>query len=255
VNVRGEINGLIDGWRSSRQQDKEALTRLFDRRIADALAMALEGDAATAQTLLKGALETIAEERKSRGRIEQLFYAGATAAAVALIALIGSWFWGPQVTNYFADNANALLFAATVAGFGALISMGIAIRERSLATDLQTRDNIADAILRVVLGAVGAVLLIAMLRSDLIDIEVGNVDLSAQIQAQEPQQVNASPDSPPALPAPPGEGGGDRAGQEAPAAGAGGVDGNLLAADNVSAPAPGNSQTSPAEALINLGRS
>ena len=40
--LRSEINGLINGWRGSRDHRKLAKARTFDRRTADALVMALE---------------------------------------------------------------------------------------------------------------------------------------------------------------------------------------------------------------------
>ncbi len=236
--IRGEINGLIDGWRTSRQQDKEALTRLFDRRVADSLAIALEGDSATAQALLKSTLEEIAEERQSRGRIEHLVYAAVTTAGMILLAYVVSLAWNPKVTPYFADDLNTLLFAAAIGSVGALVSIAIAIRERTLATDLQTRDNVADAILRVAVGAVGAVLLIAMLRSDLIDVAVGNVDLAALPQAQtqsggEQAGVNPSASEQAGTPgavSPPSDGNA--------AAAAGGGESNVVSESNVVAPVP-----------------
>lgn len=173
--IRSEIHSLIDGWRISNAHDKEAKTRLYDRRIVDGLAAALEGDLSAAQILLKGALDEITEERQSRGRIEQLVFATATAVVLAVLMVIASMvIAGPFDLK---NDGDALIFAAGVGGIGALVSIGIAIRERSLATDLQTRDNIADAVLRVAVGAIGAVLLIAMLRSDLIDVAVSGVEL------------------------------------------------------------------------------
>jgi hypothetical protein len=97
--LRGEINGLIDGWRESTTHDKEAMTRLFDRRIADSLAMALENDVTTARVLLRSTLEEITEERQSRGRIEHLLYAGITASGLGLIAFVIS-----RVRDGFGDN-------------------------------------------------------------------------------------------------------------------------------------------------------
>jgi hypothetical protein len=185
--IRSEINGLIDGWRKSVKHDKEAMTRLFDRRVADALVVALEGDPDTAQKLLKSTLDEIAEERHSRGRIEHLIFAAGTAAAVALIVAIVSWAWDHGAGAYLDNHVNALLVAGGIGAVGALASIAIAVRERTLTTDLQTRDNVADAVLRVAVGAVGAVLLVAMLRSDLIELGVGNVDLDGNSSASAEQ--------------------------------------------------------------------
>jgi len=183
--LRNEINALIDGWRTSVEHDKEALTRLYDRRIADALILALEKDSASSKALLKSTLDEIAEERQSRGRIEHLLYAAATSGAIGLVVLLAIWL-GDSKTAHFLDHpVKALLFAAAIGSVGALVSIGIAVRERQLKTDLQTRDNVADAVLRVTVGAVGALLLIAMMRSDLIDVDFGNIDLAHRNEAPE----------------------------------------------------------------------
>lgn len=172
--MRSEIQSMIDGWRNSDQHDKQAMTNLFDRRIADALAMALEGDSVSGQALLKGALDEISEERQSRGRIEHLYWAGGTALLLIVVAVLLSAVTGRGGLD---TDLGVLFFAGAVGAVGALVSIGIAVRERSLSTDLQTRDNIADAVLRVSVGAIGAVLLIAMFRSDFIDVTIGSVDL------------------------------------------------------------------------------
>lgn len=208
--LRNEINALIDGWRTSSEHDKEAMTRLYDRRIADALALALENDPTSAQALLKGTLDEIAEERQSRGRVEHLILAALTTVAVAVLVILATWIWDADTPNFLDHNVNALLFAAAIGAVGALVSIGIAVRERQLTTDLQTRDNVADAVLRVTVGAVGAVLLIAMLRADLIDVDIGNVDLAHRQEAQDdssgpgqadPTEVRVSaPETPPATP-------------------------------------------------------
>jgi hypothetical protein len=189
--LRNEINSLIDGWRASATQDDIALTRLYDRRVADALAAGLENDVAGAQALLKGALDAIAEERQSRGRAEHLRYAAFTVAAVTAIALLVQLIWGPRPPG-LESNLTALAYAAAIGALGAVASIGIKVQERSLTTDLQSRDNITDAILRVSVGALGAVLLIAMLRSDLIDIEVGGAEIGPRTGA--PVAAPARPD-------------------------------------------------------------
>ena len=45
--IRGEINGMLDGWRTPsyvNQTSKRARAKHFDRRTADALTVALQGD-------------------------------------------------------------------------------------------------------------------------------------------------------------------------------------------------------------------
>lgn len=51
---------------------------------------------------------------------------------------------------------------------GALFSIALGIRSRDIRTDLQRRDNIVDAILRVTIGAVSAVILFSLFKSELV---------------------------------------------------------------------------------------
>lgn len=183
--LRNEINALIDGWRTSAEHDKEALTRLYDRRIADALTLAMENDPISSKALLKSTLDEIGEERQSRGRIEHLLYAAAASVVIGLLVMLATSVWDAKTAQFLDHHVNALLFAAAIGAVGALVSIGIAVRERQLKTDLQTRDNVADAVLRVTVGAVGALLLIAMMRADLIDVDFGNVDLAHRDDAPE----------------------------------------------------------------------
>lgn len=180
--IRSEIHSLIDGWRAATTSDEVALTRMYDRRIADGLAAALEGNAATAQALLRGALDGIAEERQSRGRAEHLRFALYTVAVTAVVAGLAYLIGGSDSAGA-ANALNVLAFAAAAGAVGAFVSISIKVQDRSLTTDLQSRDNILDAILRVSVGAIGAVLLLAMFRSALIDVEFGSVDLGPKTGA------------------------------------------------------------------------
>ena len=73
--IRGEINGLLDGWKRDSRLNTEktqARARYFDRRTADALTIALQGDPDHALDLLKAVQAEILEKRISIGRVEYL---------------------------------------------------------------------------------------------------------------------------------------------------------------------------------------
>lgn len=93
--LRGEIDGLVDGWRDGTSHrflgvDNSAKLRSkairYDRRVADALLVALEGDIATAQTLLTKVKDDIVNERVAWARFEYLLAAFASAMAVMFVA-------------------------------------------------------------------------------------------------------------------------------------------------------------------------
>lgn len=168
--LRGEINGLVDGWRNSARSKDKCRARLFDRRTADALTAALQGDKVHGEELLKAVKADVIEERVSIGRVEYLRYA--VLAALGVFALFGAVaVWGGAgwpLANFV--RSDDIWLAAGVGSLGALFSIAIGIRSREIRTDLQRRDNIADAILRVGIGAVSAIILFSLVRSRFIEI-------------------------------------------------------------------------------------
>lgn len=167
--VRGEINGLIDGWRSSKADHDQSKAKIFDRRVADALGTALQGDQANAGPLLAAIKADILAERTSIARRQ---YMVAAAAAVLVVCVI---------TSYLASSATAMdyMFKAlwATAGFGALgafFSTALAIRNRSIGTDLQIRDNVVDAMLRILIGAISGAILFCLLKTGLVQLKLGN---------------------------------------------------------------------------------
>ncbi|MBZ9898544.1 hypothetical protein LB545_29990 [Mesorhizobium sp. BR1-1-6] len=178
--VRGEINGLIDGWRESRFLNvgkKQARARLFDRRTADALTVALQGDQTHAAELLTAVKADILEERTSIGRTEYLIVASICAfVIVVLFGWVASFF---ETIGKFVTT-NDIWLATGVGAIGALFSIALAIRSREIRTDLQRRDNIVDAILRIMIGSTSAVVLFSLFKSGLVTLGLGatKVDLT-----------------------------------------------------------------------------
>lgn len=172
--LRGEINGLVDDWRNSDRPEDRCRARLFDRRTADALIAALQGDQVHGEELLKAVRADVVEERTSIGRVEYLRYA--SLASLAIFLLFGLLSFLLQVGLFPSQVAETLrnqhLWLASGLGcLGALFSIALSIRARDIRTDLQRRDNIADAILRILIGSVSAVILFAFLKSDFVRIE------------------------------------------------------------------------------------
>lgn len=167
--IRGEINGLIDGWRSVKWYNtgrNQAKARWFDRRTADALTVALQGDQSHAALLLAAVKDDILKERTSIGRVEYMI----VATLVSLLALIaGNAFRSPD-----------LRFAIGVGAVGALFSIALGIRSRNIRTDLQRRDNVIDATLRIAIGAVSAIILLSLLKAEFVTVGLGKqpVDLT-----------------------------------------------------------------------------
>jgi hypothetical protein len=169
--ARGEINGLVDGWRTSRRQRLAANARRYDRRVADALVACLEDDPAGAATLLEAIKKDLVEERTSWARYQYLMVASGTVAVIVAFCL---WLAGAFDSS---TVARALCFAAATGAIGAFFSIAIAMRNRTVLTDLRFRDNSADAVLRIVIGSIAATLLISLALSKAIDFRIGEARL------------------------------------------------------------------------------
>ena len=82
----GQVNGLIDGWRLHVQDKMKAKAAIFDRRIADALRLGLQGQVTHAEALLREIKEDLLEERTSPARVNYLLVASGAALALILLA-------------------------------------------------------------------------------------------------------------------------------------------------------------------------
>lgn len=182
--IRGEINGMLDGWRKSsyiNQTSKRARAKHFDRRTADALTVALQGDPDRhALDLLKSVNAEILNERTSTGRVEYLF--AAAFCALVLFILVGWLSAGPgttanpsPVSDFMA--ANSIWLATSLGSLGALFSIALAIKGRSIRPDLLRSENMIDAVLRILIGAVSAVILFSLFKGNLVALTLGGTPI------------------------------------------------------------------------------
>jgi hypothetical protein len=191
--LRGKIDGMLDEWRSSKKRARAVA--VFDRRVADALTVALQGDQASAEVLLNAVKADIAEEQESLGRASYL--ATATIAALTVFVLFmllaslrvapgplphpgtvpGDGRWGEVQSQLTRIGSfiilNKYLVAAGFGALGALFSIAIGIRRRELRPDMQRRDNLIDAGLRIMIGVVSAIVLFSLLKSQLVTLSLG----------------------------------------------------------------------------------
>src|SRR5258708_5949574 len=160
--VRSQITGLIDGWQRSKADRLKARAVKYNSRVAACLIMCLEGDKDHALPSLIEIKTEIYDERTSWGRFEYLI-----SAFIVSIVLVGLFFlakhWLP-----FPPDTGGLWLAGRAGTVGAFFSIAIAIRSRTVLTDLHRRDNIADAVLRIVIGVTAAGVLFLLLHSNLV---------------------------------------------------------------------------------------
>ena len=165
---RGEIYGLIDGWRSSSRAGVKARVKCYDRRIADALSMALQKDVSGASAVLANIKTDLLDERTAWARFEYLIAASLVSATIVALA------WG-LITWLAPQAAMKGLSAAFAAGtVGAFFSIAIAIRSRTVLTDLYRVSNTADAVLRVLIGAIAALVLVSLVYLGVINVVLGD---------------------------------------------------------------------------------
>lgn len=171
--LRGEINGLVDGWRTSSDPKLQAKARRYDRRVGDALTVGLEQDVASAAQLLTEIKKDIIDERTSWARFFYLIVASiAVAVAILIFSVLSIPCLGLPPASY------DLLFAAAIGAVGAFFSIAIGIRNRTILTDLRTRDNSLDAVLRVVIGSIAATLLVCFVLSGAVTLTIGSANLA-----------------------------------------------------------------------------
>jgi hypothetical protein len=198
--LRGQINALVDGWHSAgvsqrakattdepavrsglvaklwpmpwtkaRQARERTRADHYDRRVGDAIVTALENDVTRAVAMLGDVKNDIISERTSIARVKYLITAFALAASVLAVMMLLihgrlSWllpFNPPRVPVWTAIAGGTI---------GAFFSIAMGLKGRELVIDLQNRDNIVDAVLRITIGSMSGGLLVCLLFSGLVHI-------------------------------------------------------------------------------------
>ncbi|HEU5284092.1 MAG TPA: hypothetical protein VFU53_09775 [Burkholderiales bacterium] len=179
--LRMQINGLIDGWRNSRSAYSRQKAQRYDARVGAALVLCLEDDDENARVSLAGIRDDIVAERTSWGRFEYLI--GASISALLAIVL----FFCVQRWGLWLDLPRGNLWLAARAGtVGAFFSIALAIQSRTVLTNLYRRDNLADAVLRILIGVIAAGVLLLMLEAGMLPkFQMGDAVLSAETLAWE----------------------------------------------------------------------
>lgn len=189
--VRGEINGLVDGWRSANMKQRIFIwfgwrrgpklrdrAKRYDRQSADALIVALEGDVAGAEALLKSIRDDAKGERVGWARFEYLLTAFFAASVITLIAVGVAYFDKPELCSFGRmlcfQHAWDIWRGMMTGAFGGFFSIALAIRGRTVLTDLFRTSNLMDAALRVVIGAIAGGVLVALVDAGFVQFHLGD---------------------------------------------------------------------------------
>jgi hypothetical protein len=150
-------------------------------QIADALRLGLEKQADAAKLVIEEAVRDAQETQARIGRMVYLQWAAGVGLIVAgLLIMVG----GAHVPNR--SGVSVLLMATGAGAVGALWSISIGIRARTVAIDGNGKANALDAALRVLIGIISAAVLFLLLSSGVLtDIQAGTVKFTgAKIQWQ-----------------------------------------------------------------------
>jgi hypothetical protein len=201
ASLRAQINGLIDGWRQQKDLSSPAndttppdrfanlkkillksVTRpnnyygdvsSYDATIAYAFQTALDGNTIEAKYILLQQKMQIENERAASGRLQYLIWTY-FFLTIALIIFGIIWYFSPDRAP-----SSDLPLAAIGGGIGALFSISLGIKSRTVALDLYPTDNLADGLLRLVIGIISAGVLLLLLASNILpEIKIGIASLT-----------------------------------------------------------------------------
>jgi hypothetical protein len=175
--IRGEINGLVGGWRKSWRKQTKTKSANYERRVADALIVALEGDVAGAQSLLAEIKSDLVDERTSSAQFLYLVFASITVLlSMGLAAIFACLPLGCLTDGV---QTRPLWLACGAGAAGAFFSITLGIQNRTILTDLNMGRNTVDAVLRVAVGFIAAPLAICLLSLGLVSLSIGSMSIGA----------------------------------------------------------------------------
>lgn len=197
--LRGEIVGLIDGWRDALETDepgaasslfkpwtwprhwrrrRAARSKLFNRQVGDALIVALEDDVDGALGQLGRIKQEILDARVAWARFQYLLAAFGQGVVVALAVWLLSTIEDDFTpVHQFGAAGWDVLHAAGAGAIGAFFSIALAIRGRTVLPDLQWVANLMDASLRMVIGVLAGAILMALITTRTVQLQLGEATL------------------------------------------------------------------------------
>jgi hypothetical protein len=130
-------------------------------QIAEAIRLGLEGQAEVGKKILDEAVDNAMSIRERNGRICYLKVAGYVAAAFVTMIVCMTLFLPPGQNDIV-----AALSASGAGSIGALLSIAIGIRSRTVAIDGDARANFMEAFGRILIGVISAAALVLIVISN-----------------------------------------------------------------------------------------
>lgn len=166
-SARAEVNFLLEGL---------DCREIGDRQLAYGLQLALDGNADGAAKTIAAAKATVLLKRASRGRFQYLKWSFAEAAVLIGLLFVANCFYP------FPDPSVNLWLAAKAGVVGAVFSIALAIRGRTVALDTDLLDNVTDGSLRLVIGVISAGVLLLLFTCGMVpSLKIGDADFRAAV--------------------------------------------------------------------------
>lgn len=168
--AKADLNALLAGMRERKRE-------IYDTRMATALQQCLDDPAdGSAREIMSKAYADALIQRSADGRIQYLIGAAVTASFGFAVMTVAQDHLMP-----FQAAADNLWLAGRAGVLGALLSIGIGIRNRTVAIDLYPTSNIAEGALRLVIGCICAGFLLMGLTSGIFpEVRAGDTRLVGQ---------------------------------------------------------------------------
>jgi hypothetical protein len=144
----------------------------YNLQMASAFQLALDGEKDCALAVMTQAVGNAQKERESRGRVQYLLWGFVSGFVFFWIFAGGHWLTA-------AGMSGNLWLAAIGGTVGALFSLSMSIRSRTVALDVDRWTNVTDGILRVVIGVIaGAALTLLLATGILPELKVQEVAIT-----------------------------------------------------------------------------
>ncbi len=123
---------------------------ICDRQLAYGLQLALDGEPDGAKATVAAAKAYVLATRAASGRFQYLKWSFITGAGLIVLLSLAS------LIHPFPEPSSNLWLAAKAGLIGAIFSIALGIRGRTVALDTERLDNITDGALRLLIGIIAA---------------------------------------------------------------------------------------------------
>lgn len=173
--LHSKVEALLQDYMTSDRPDHAKKLRKYRNAIAGALHTSLTGNVAAGVEDMRSIRDAIIEERAAAVRCQHLLYAGVATLAVIIIARILHSDAFDSLFETFSDQISPTYWhAASIGAIGALFSIAMQIRDRPVRLYDKNWDDAINATMRILVGAISAVLLVALLQSNLVTLAINN---------------------------------------------------------------------------------